>query len=304
VGLGAVDDAAVQRLGDGRVLVFTVDVFPPVVDRAEDYGAIAAVNAMSDVWAMGADPALALDIAVFPKDLPPGVAQGILLGAAERVHAAGAVLVGGHTMEASDPIFGLAVVGYGVENELMTKGGLRPGDRLVLTKPLGSGLLTTAAKGGLIPPEALASAIAVMRRLNGPASRAARRHGVRGATDITGFGLIGHATEMAEASNVELVIQYARLPFLAEVPDCAALGVFAGGAHRNRSHFASRASLDPALGETDVLLTCDPQTSGGLLLGCPADRVDGLLEALRTTDPEATCVGEVRAGRGLTLTAG
>lgn len=202
VGLGAADDAAVYDLGHGRVAVVTLDVFPPVVDDAADYGAIAAANSLSDVWAMGADPALALNIAMFPADMPVEVSQRILMGAAERVREAGAAIAGGHTMDAKEPAFGLTVIGFAQVDELMIKGGLHPGQRLVLTKPLGSGLLTTAAKRGKLGADGLASAVEVMRHLNAGAAQAARAVGVRSATDITGFGLAGHALEMAGPSGL------------------------------------------------------------------------------------------------------
>ncbi len=299
VGLGAVDDAAVYELGQGRVAVATLDLFPPVVDGAADFGAIAAANSMSDVWAMGADPALALNIALFPADMPNEVAQEILLGAAERVRAAGAAIAGGHTMEAKEPSFGMAVIGFGHVDQLTIKGGLRPGQRLVLSKPLGSGLLTTAAKRGRLPAAELEPVIRVMRRLNRGAALAARAHGVRSATDITGFGLAGHALEMAAPSGVGLRLWFDALPLFPEVPHWAGEGTFAGGCYRNRSYYRHDVRFDPALEEAQQLLLFDPQTSGGLLLAVDADRADALVEALRPSDPEAAIIGEVVTDAGI-----
>ncbi len=301
VGLGSVDDAAVHRLADGRVGVVSLDFFPPVVDDARDYGAIAAANAMSDVWAMGADPVLALCIALFPSDMPTAVASEILLGAAERVRAAGAVVAGGHTMEHQDPVFGLAVTGIGQADALMTKGGLVPGQRLVLTKALGSGLLTTAGKRGLLSPGGLAPAVELMKRLNGPAAAAGRRHGVTAATDITGFGLAGHALEMADGAGVALRLELDRVPLLDQVMHWAEQGAFAGGAHRNRKAYQGRVVFEKDLPEARQMLIYDPQTSGGLLMGVAADRADGLVADLRRSDPEAAAVGEVLEGDGLVV---
>lgn len=299
VGLGAVDDAAVYELGHGKVAVVTLDVFPPVVDGAEDFGAIAAANAMSDIWAMGAEPALALNIALLPADMPVAVSQQILLGAAERVRAAGAVIAGGHTMDSKEPAFGLAVFGFAKVDDLTIKGGLRPGQKLLLTKPLGSGLLTTAAKRGLASPEDLAPAIRSMRHLNQGAARAARAHGVRGATDITGFGLAGHALEMASASQVGLRLHHGALPLFPGTRRFAEAGTFAGGCYRNRSAYQGQVRFDAALAEPEQLLLFDPQTSGGLLLSVDAERAEDLLVALRNADPESACIGEVVEGQGI-----
>jgi len=299
VGLGAVDDAAVHRLGGGRVGVVSLDFFPPVVDDATDYGAIAAANSMSDVWAMGADPVLALCIALFPADMPTGVASAILLGAAERVRAAGAVIAGGHTMDNKEPIFGLAVIGLGDEDHLMLKGGLEIGQKLVLTKPLGTGLLTTAAMRGGLPPEDLVDAIELMKRLNGPAARVGRNHGVRGATDVTGFGLAGHALEMAASAGVGLRLHLDAVPLLPRVMHWADQGTFAGGAYRSRMAYEGRVKFDLSVSEPGQMLLFDPQTSGGLLMGVDADRADAMVAELRENDPEAAIVAEVVEGAGL-----
>ncbi len=299
IGLGAVDDAAVHRIGDGRVSVVSLDFFPPVVDDATDYGAIAAANSMSDVWAMGAEPVLVLCIALFPTDMPTGVASAILLGAAERVRVAGAVIAGGHTMDSQEPVFGLAVIGLGDEDGLMLKGGLKVGQKLVLSKPLGSGLLTTVAKRGNLSAEDLSDAIGIMKRLNGPAARVGRQYGVRGATDITGFGLAGHALEMAAGAGVGLRLGLDEVPLMGSVMRWAEQGAFAGGAHRNRKAYEGRITFASSVSEAQQMLLFDPQTSGGLLMGVDADRADALVAQLRETDPETAIVGDVVQGSGM-----
>lgn len=294
VGLGTADDAAVVRLPGGRVAVTTVDFFPPVVDDAYEYGAVAAANALSDVWAMGATPALAVNIALFPADMPVNVSQRILVGAAERVRDAGAVVAGGHTMDNKDPVFGLAVVGFGDEAALMTKGGARPGDALVLTKPLGSGLLTTAGKRGLLGRAEHDAVVRVMTRLNGPAAAMAARHGVRAATDVTGFGLLGHLIEMADGAGVTVELDARAIPLLPGVPEFAARDTFAGGAYRNWEHAAPRVRFARETAEAERMVLADPQTSGGLLLAVDAARASALVRALRPSDPEAAVIGRVR----------
>jgi len=298
VGLGAIDDAAVYRLGGGRVAVVTLDFFPPVVDDAADFGAIAAANAMSDVWAMGADPVLGLNIALFPNDMPPAVGARILEGAALQVREAGAVIAGGHTMDNKDPVFGMAVVGMGTEETLMTKGGMTPGQQLVLSKPIGSGIITTANKRGLLPAEGLAPAVAAMRELNGPAARAGRAHGVRSATDITGFGLAGHLLEMLEPSGVGAALRFDALPLLPDTLRWAQEGTLAGGAFRNKGYYEPKVSFDGALDEAHRMVVFDPQTSGGLLMAVDADQLDGLLAALGGA---AAHIGEVVVDEGIRI---
>ncbi len=301
VGLGAVDDAAVYRLGGGRVAVITLDFFPPVVDDPFDFGAIAAANSMSDVWAMGADPVLALNIALFPNDMPPEVGARILEGAALQVREAGAVIAGGHTMDNKDPVFGMAVVGLGEESALMIKGGMRPGQRLVLTKPIGSGVLTTAGKRGLLEPDAMAPVVATMRGLNGAAARVGRAHGVRSATDITGFGLAGHLLEMLEPSGVGAALRFDDIPLLPGAMRWADEGTFAGGAFRNQGYYEPRLRLAPRLGEAERMLLFDPQTSGGLLMAVDPERLDDLLAACLAQGCAASCIGEVVAGAGIAV---
>jgi selenide,water dikinase len=242
VGLGAPDDAAVWRLSADQAVVVTTDFFTLVVDGAYDYGAIAAANALSDLYAMGARPILALNVAAMPPDLPIDLIGEIFRGGAEKVRQAGAVLAGGHTVQDQEPKFGLVAVGLAAPDRLMTKGGARPGDVLGLTKPLGTGVTTTALKRGVAEPAHVEQAIGWMSRLNADASALGLEHGVRGATDITGYGLLGHGLEMAEASRVRLVLQARAIPFLAGARVLVLLGI-PGGAQITRCTSARSAPI-------------------------------------------------------------
>jgi selenide,water dikinase len=289
----------VLDLGGGRALILTTDFFTPVVDEPYDFGAIAAANALSDVWAMGGEPVLALNLVAFPPQLSGATLAEILRGGAEVVRSAGAVIAGGHSIQDKEPKYGLCVVGFGEKARLLTKGGARPGDRLWLTKPLGTGTVTTALKRGLATDEELAAAVASMKRLNRAAARAARAAGARSATDVTGFGLVGHALEMAEASRVRFRFEWDALPFLPGARRLAGEMVFPGGAFNNLEHFGGRLARTRALSEGEAMLLCDPQTSGGLLVAVPAW---GEAEFERTLAAEGTTgwrVGEVLEGEGL-----
>lgn len=288
VGLDDPDDAAVYRL-DGTTIVVTADYFPPVVDDAYAYGAIAAANALSDVYAMGGQPLLALNLACLPDDMPPEVAAAILRGGAEKVREAGAVLAGGHTTQGDEPTYGLAVVGRVDERRLVRKAGACPGDVLVLTKPLGSGVVTTAAKQGVAGLADLRAAIASMSRLNRDASLAAARAGVRCGTDVTGFGLLGHALELARASGVELAFDALRLPFLPGARDYA---TFPGGEANNRAFFGDRVTFAEDVDDLTRRLAFSPETAGGLLLAVPPA---GLGELADVGLP----VGRVEPGSGV-----
>jgi selenide, water dikinase len=274
VGLAPFDDAAVMELSDDVALVSTIDFFPPLVDDPDDYGAIAAANACSDVYAMGGDVILALNVAAFPEDMDLAIIARVLEGAARVVREAGGVVAGGHTIRAPEPIFGLAVQGVVRPGAQLTKGGARPGDALVLSKPLGTGLALASGD-----EQAVGAAIAGMRRLNRDSADALRAAGpaVRAATDVTGFGLAGHAWEVAEQGEAALVIEGDRLPAYPGVLDAAARGVRTGGDRRNRAyvqgHFASRAD------EATTALALDPQTSGGLLAAVDPAAVEGLASA-------------------------
>lgn len=295
VGLGRADDAAVYRLDADRALVATTDFFTPVVDDPWSYGAIAAANALSDVYAMGGRPLFALNIAAFPADLPPDIIAAILRGGAEKVKEAGAVIAGGHTISDKEPKYGLVVIGEVHPDKILTKGGARPGDKLVLTKPLGVGVVTTGIKRGLTSADEIEAVTRSMLSLNRRAAEAASALGLRSATDITGFGLIGHASEMLDpGEGVGFRFDFARLPFLPGALRMAEEWVYPGGAHNNREHFAPQARFD-GLEEWQELLCFAPETSGGLLVIVPPADEAAYLAAVEG----AVTIGEVVAGEGL-----
>jgi selenide,water dikinase len=274
VGLAPSDDAAVLRVSDDVALVSTIDFFPPLVDDPSDFGAIAAANACSDVYAMGGDVLLALNVAAFPETLPVAVIQAIFGAASEVVAAAGGVVAGGHTIRSPEPIFGLAVQGVVVPGEQFTKGGARPGDTLLLSKPLGTGLALASGD-----ETAVAAAIRSMRRLSREPANALRAHrrSVHAVTDVTGFGLLGHSWEVAERSDVHLVFDASALPLIDGVLVAAEGGTRTGGDERNRAYVEGHVVLEttPAL----ELVGFDPQTSGGLLAAVDPDAVDALAPA-------------------------
>jgi selenide,water dikinase len=271
VGLMPSDDAAVVRVADGVALVSTTDFFPPLVDDPADFGAIAAANACSDVFAMGGDVLLALNIAAFPESLPVPVIQAIFVAAAEVVAEAGGVIAGGHTIRSPEPIFGLAVQGVVVPGREFTKGGAQPGDRLVLSKPLGTGIALASGDD-----DGVAAAVASMRRLNREAANALRAShaAVHAVTDVTGFGLLGHGLEIAERSRTHLVFEADRLPLLDSVMRLAEEGVRTGGDVRNRDYVGDRVTI--AASEAAAAIGFDPQTSGGLLAAVEPAAVEHL----------------------------
>lgn len=273
VGLGTPDDAAVYRLDGDRALIFTTDFFTPIVDDPYQYGAIAAANALSDVYAMGGSPLMALNIAALPPDLPLDMSTQIMRGLAEKVREAGAVIAGGHTIQDKEPKVGLAVVGMAHPDHLLTKSGAQPGEVLVLTKPLGTGCITTAAKRDLAEAAHVAEAISWMVKLNREASGMATALGARAATDITGFGLLGHASEIAQASQVTLHFQFDHIPLLAGARDYAEKWIFPGGSASNREAYESGVRFAEAILEPERMLLFDAQTSGGLLIALPAHTV-------------------------------
>jgi selenide,water dikinase len=301
VGLDPADDAAVYRLDDERALVFTVDFFPPLVPDPADFGAIAAANALNDVFAMGGAPLLALSVAAFPEELPLTVVGEILSAADEQVRAAGALLAGGHTIRDVEPKYGLAVVGTVHPQAVWRKSTAQPGDALLLSKPLGSGLVLHGARRGLVPATALAEAVRWMRLLARDAVAALRPFQPSAVTDVTGFGLLGHAHEMASRSGVRLVLEAERLPALAGALEVARAGERTGGDGRNRD-FASRyvqvaAEVSPEL----EALAWDPQTSGGLLCAVPAERAVTVEAAFRARALPLWRVGRVEEGSGVAL---
>ncbi len=305
VGLQTSDDAAVYKLSDELAIIQTVDFFPPVVDDPFAYGGIAAANAMSDVYAMGGEVTLGLNIAAWPDDLPTELLSRIFAGGAAKMAEVGAVIAGGHTVTDDEPKYGLCVTGTIDPARILTKAGARPGDRLYLTKAIGTGIVLTALKREAANPEHVAEATASMLRLNRLASRLAQEVGVNACTDITGFGLVGHATEMAEKSGVRLRIAIEAVPFLSGAIEYAELGFVPGGVGRNRDHFGTlgphavvvpeglRRSLDDLLH--------DPQTSGGLLLSLPAARAAALEAVFAREKAPLWPIGEVVAGSGVAL---
>jgi selenide,water dikinase len=298
VGLGAPDDAAVYRLNADQAVIATADFFPPVVDDPYAYGAIAAANALSDVYAMGGTPLFALNLAAFPEDLAAEVSGAILRGGADKVREAGAVIAGGHTITDREPKYGLAVTGLVRPGEMFTKGGARPGDRLVLTKPLGTGVITTALKNGQAEAADVEAAVASMLRLNRVAGQLGRQAGAHAVTDITGYSLLGHAHEMAHLSGARLVIDYAALPWLPGARRYAEAWTFPGGATRNAEYYARWVTVARALTEWERQLLYDPQTSGGLLLAVPAESVPALRAGLASAGEAGWEIGSVEPGQG------
>ena len=299
VGLAPSDDAAVYRLDDERALVFTVDFFPPLVDDPAVYGTIAATNALNDVFAMGGMPLLALSIAAFPESLPNETIGAIFAAADEQVRAAGGLLAGGHTLRDDEPKYGLAVIGTVHPDGIWTKSGALPGDALFLTKPLGTGLLLHAAREGRRHEEGLAAAQIQMTELSLVAAEVLRPFEPNAVTDVTGFGLLGHAHEMAERSGVRIVLDAMSLPVLPGALEMARAGVRTGGDGRNRD-FAG-AAVEASAGEDLLALAYDPQTAGGLLIALPSDRAAVLVASFAARNLLIVRVGHVEAGDGVVL---
>jgi selenide, water dikinase len=299
VGLDPADDAAVYRLDDERALVFTVDFFPPLVDDPRDFGAIAAANALNDVFAMGGTPLLALSVTAFPEELPTEVLGEILAGAGATVREAGAILAGGHTIRDAEPKYGLAVVGLVHPDAVWRKSGARPGDALFLTKPLGTGLVLQAVREGRAPDGALAAAIAAMKELNGAAADTVRSFAPNAVTDVTGFGLLGHVHELAARSGVRIELDAASLPALPGAAELAAEGVRTGGDRRNREYAGPHVESD--VDEASEALAYDPQTAGGLLVSLPAAKGAVLEAAFRSAGLFVAQVGRVSEGAGVAL---
>jgi len=269
VGLGVPDDAAVYRLSADQALIMTTDFFTPIVDEAYDYGAIAAANALSDIYAMGGRPIVALNIAAFPTKLPISILTDILRGSAEKVREAGAVIAGGHTIRDDEPKVGLAVIGLAHPERIMTKDGAQPGDILYLTKPLGTGTITTAGKNDKAEAAHITEAVRWMATLNRAGSDAAAAAGARAATDITGFGFLGHSMELAESSGVTLRYNLAAIPWLPGAEEYGKAWIFPGGSADNRLTYEAGVHFDDAIGDVYRMLLFDAQTSGGLLACIP-----------------------------------
>ena len=299
VGLASPDDAAVWKLDDKRGLVMTTDFFTPIVDNPYDFGRIAATNAISDVYAMGGTPFMALNIAALPPDLDAEILQQIMLGGAEAAKAAGVVIAGGHTVRDAEPKYGLVVVGFVDLDTLFTKGGAQAGDVLVLTKPIGFGTVTTALKRQKAAPEAVAVVTRWMTRLNRDASLLAREFKLKAVTDVTGYSLLGHSSEMTLASGLAYQIEFDRVPFLTEALPYARQNIFPGGADDNRDFYGSRVTFTRELEDWQKMMLFDPQTSGGLLMAVPADKLDAFLARASEMEQPAWVIGTVTRGSGV-----
>lgn len=295
VGFDTSDDACVYKVRDDLAIIQTLDFFPPIVDDPKTYGEIAAANALSDVYAMGGTPTLALNILCFPNCLSMDVLQQILAGGYSKVQEAGAIIAGGHSVEDEEPKYGLAVTGFIHPDEIWTNAGAKEGDVLLLTKPLGSGILNTAAKADMLADAEFAPALRAMATLNKYARDAAITlpGAVHACTDITGFGMLGHTVELAEGSGLTAELYANKLPLLPKALEYAEMGILPAGAYNNRGYVEEKIHFAPAvpLALQDVLF--DPQTSGGLLFSVPAARADAMLAALLPACPETAIVGRI-----------
>ncbi len=293
------DDAAVITVAPDRALVATVDFFTPIVDSAYDFGRIAAANALSDVYAMGATPLFTLSLVGWPRDrLPLDLLGEVLRGGADVVREAGAFILGGHSVDDPEPKFGMVAIGEAHPDRIVTNAGARPGDDLVLTKPIGTGVLTTSLKRDLLGEADLAPAVQVMTTLNAGAARAMTACGAHAATDVTGFGLLGHLQALLSASGAAGELRADAVPLLPLAREAALRQAIPGGTQRNLESLAESVSFGAEVDETTRVLLADAQTSGGLLIAIPAGRTAALLQALaRERTPAAAVVGRVVAGR-------
>ena len=296
VGLETGDDAAIYRVSEDRAIIFTTDFFTPVVDDPYEYGAIAAANAMSDVYAMGGEVIMALNICGFPKEMPVEIVSEILRGGAEKVAEAGGVIAGGHTLDDDEPKYGLAVVGFVHPEEVVTKVGARPGDVLFLTKRLGVGIITTAAKGGVAEEAHLREAVEEMLSLSRRASQLMKQVEVHAVTDITGFALMGHSYEVAELSQVTLRFHLDRLPFLPGATQYADDWLFPGGSSCNKDAYESHVSFASGVPDEMQMLLFTPETSGGLLIAVAPDDARRLAELFSAEGQQYFIVGEAVEG--------
>jgi selenide,water dikinase len=303
VGLAAPDDAAVYRLNDEQAVVATADFFPPVVDDAYTFGAVAAANALSDIYAMGGEPLFCLNLVAWPANLASELLSEVLRGGLETVRAAGAVVAGGHSVTDAEPKYGLAAIGLVHPAQVFPKGGARPGDVMLLTKPLGTGVVTTAHKQEQVTDEDLAAAVASMTALNRDAARALRTlgPGLRACTDVTGFGLLGHAWEMAAQSGAGMRFARAAVPWLPGARAYASAGLVPGGTARNRTYLEPHVQFAASVDATDRLLLFDPQTSGGLLAAVAPEIAEAAEAALRAAGVSWYRVGEVIPGATLVV---
>lgn len=301
VGLDPPDDAAVMQLDDESALVFTVDFFPPVVDDPTEYGRIAANNALNDVFAMGGKPMLALSVAAFPPELPSEHAARIVGGAAEQCAEAGVVLAGGHTIRDREPKFGLAVAGLVAPDRIWRKAGALSGDAIVITKPIGSGILVTAHRRGLVAEKDFRAALTSMLASHSAAVAVIAKREPHAVTDVTGFGLVGHANEVAQQSDVRITLDLAKVPLMDGALDCARAGIRTSADATNRAMVGEALSHQPAVDDSALALGFDPQTAGGLFVAVAANVAGKLVDDLRQAGLPATQVGRVDEGSGVHL---
>lgn len=304
VGTETGDDAAVYRINEHTALILTVDFFPPITDDPYEFGAIAAANALSDIYAMGGQPLVALNIVGFPASLDKAILGQILSGGYAKAAEAQCLIVGGHTVDDPEPKYGLSVVGIVEPGRQIANAGAQPGDVLVLTKPLGTGIITTAGKQGRVDPAVLQEAVTTMSTLNRAAAAAMTKVGVHAATDITGFGLMGHLKSMVKGSGVAAQVNLYQVPVLPGVWELLEQGIAPGGTGRNRDSVADALRWHPDLSDSDQLLLCDAQTSGGLLISAPAAKQEQLLAELTNAGvPIASVVGCITDGPPGTIEA-
>lgn len=305
VGADTGDDAAVYRMDDDTALIQTVDFFPPIVDDPYSFGQIAVANALSDVYAMGGKPLTALNVVGFPARLPKDILGRILVGGSDKAREAGVLIVGGHTVDDEEPKYGLAVTGVVRPGSEVTNAGAKAGDDLVLTKPLGTGIITTAGKQGAADAETLARAVAVMGALNKAASEAMAETGANACVDVTGFGFLGHLRGMTRASGVSARVSLGAIPFIEGARALAESGVAPGGTHRNLQSLEGDVEWDGAITDVEKILLADAQTSGGLLISVSPDRTAALLAALKERGLDSVAVvGGVEAAKGVEIVVG
>ena len=297
VGISTGDDAAVYKLSEDTALIQTVDFFPPVVDDPYDFGAVAAANSLSDVYAMGGHPLIALNIVGFPADLDKDILGRILRGGADKATEAGVIIVGGHTVDDPEPKYGLSVTGVVAPGHQVANVGAKPGDRLVLTKPLGSGILTTAHKNGALGDAALENVVRVMATLSRDAAEAMVEVGVNACTDVTGFGLLGHLKSMLDGSGVGARIVLSDVPVIPDTWEMAERGFVPGGSERNRLWVEDHVNWDPDVSELGRTILMDAQTSGGLLIAVPGEREAGLHAALSARGVTGHTIGTITEDR-------
>ncbi len=301
IGLEKADDAAVLRLNDEQALVFTTDFFPPPVDDPYDYGAIAAANSISDIFAMGGKPLMALNVTALPADLPKEMISEIFRGGAEKAKEAGCPIVGGHTIRDNEPKYGLAVVGMVHPDKILYKGKLKIGDKIVLTKPIGFGVTVTASKVGLADEEDLNTVIRWMKTLNGTAAELAVEFGSLTGTDVTGFSLLGHSWELVRNSEpgIGLRYDYDAIPFTPNYEKYMEMGMFSAGANENYNFYLDHVRFSDRIDENHQMMLFDPQTSGGLLLGIAPDRIDAFMDKAEEKGQFARIIGEAVSGFGI-----